>query len=503
MFHVEHIIIQATAAVVFSAAAVAALENNAANQGTTPLPCPAVSLPLSAKNPEVKQLIEAGFTDLILGWEESACVHFAKAIELGEATDNRHLMAYCGMMLAAPERGTKDANRMILMEHLGKVPCTPVELFYLNTFLKLMGGDVEGAAQDFDSRASKYRRDTFSALWAIMLHHCCEVGYDVLNRANKHQARALEMAEKLVQEQPQNALAHYVRAYIEEAAPELSEGALKAAQKAAGDIPQHPMPQLVYGHLLYRKGLVKEAVPYLQLAVKNASKSEIKEEQNRQKMIARLYESTALWSARREEEALATRRAMNAVPVNQSALSAGAVVLHRWEANTLPLRVLILRATPPTLGEIKAAFDAATPNPPLPNDEAVLLVRDCLQAALYARARVAQNNIKYAQKSLELANQAFEKFEDTRDKVFSQGPEFVTPWHRAREACRMATLAAGAAIYPDDDNFWKKVAEAEALPTTMLLPPPVPMQYGPEPEKVSPPKSTPKKAAKKSKNRRM
>ena len=118
------------------------------------------------------------------------------------------------------------------------------------------------------------------------------------------------------------------------------------------------------------------------------------------------------------------------------------------------------------------------------------------------RARVAQNNIKYAQKSLELANQAFEKFEDTRDKVFSQGPEFVTPWHRAREACRMATLAAGAAIYPDDDNFWKKVAEAEALPTTMLLPPPVPMQYGPEPEKVSPPKSTPEKAAKKSKNRR-
>ena len=499
MFHVEHIIIQATAAVVFSAAAVAALENNTAKQGSAPLPCPAVSLPLSVQNSEVKQLIEAGFTDLILGWEESACLHFAKAIELGAATDNHNLMAYCGMMLAAPELGVKDANRMILMEHLGKVPCTPVELFYLNTFLKLIGGDVAGAAEDFDARATKYRRDTFSALWAIMMHHCCEVGYDVLNRPNQHQARALEMAEKLVQEQPDNVLANYVRAYIEEAAPELSEGALKAAEKAALGMPQHPMPQLVYGHLLYRKGMIQEAVPYLQSAVQNASKSEIKDERNKQKMIARLYESTVLWSARREEEALATRRAMNAVQVNQSELAAAAVVLHRWEANTLPLRVLILRSTPPTISEIKAAYNAATPNPALQNDEAVLLVRDCLQAALYARARVAQGNIKYARKSLQLAEESFAKFEETREKVFAQGAEFITPWHRAREACRTAILAAGADIYPDGDMFWKKVAESEALPATMLLPPPVPMQYGPEPQKAPQPETTAKSGKKRRK----
>ena len=126
----EHYFIKATAAAVLTAAAVFATTEPA-----TPLPCPALNLPLVIENTEVKERIERGMIDLLLGWEESARVQFAHAIETGAATENTSLMAYCGMMMASSISGAKDANRMLLAENLDKVPSTPVEIFYLNTFL--------------------------------------------------------------------------------------------------------------------------------------------------------------------------------------------------------------------------------------------------------------------------------------------------------------------------------------------------------------------------------
>lgn len=476
----EHCFFHATAAVVMTAAAVSAIEEGA--QVASPaLPYPALNLPLVVDDDEVKRRVEAGVIDLLLGWEEHAQLQFAHAIEQGSATGNTCLMAYCGMMLASDSAGEKDANRMLLQENIDKVFATPVELFYLNNFLKLMEGDMSGAASDFEKRAEQYRADLFSALWACMLYHCSEVGYDMLGRPNPKQQKALDSAQSLYEKYPENPLVCYVRAYIEEGAPQVSTVALEAAAKAVEGMPGHPMPALLYGHLLYRSERADEAVEQFKKAAELSENDEIPAHKARLNTIAKLYQSTALWSARKTDEALKMRRAMNGVPLNRETLEEPATVLQRWETNTLPLRVLILRKTPPTVGEIRAAANAATPKPALPDDDPVLLVRDCLRAALYARARIHQNDKKSAIKSLELARESLAAFEKTQDAVFKKGNHYVTPWYRALEACNVAVLAAGAEVTPDSETSWRTIADCVRQPINMLMPPPVPEQFGPEP----------------------
>jgi hypothetical protein len=49
------------------------------------------------------------------------------------------------------------------------------------------------------------------------------------------------------------------------------------------------------------------------------------------------------------------------------------------------------------------------------------------------------------------------------------------------EACKLAVLVASSEVYPDPDEFWKKVASGAMRPGTMLLPPPVPERCGEKP----------------------
>ena len=462
-------------------------------EGEVTLSYPALNLPLATASPGVAQSVEAGMIDLLLGWEESARRHFIAAIAAGVEPDAESMLAHCGVIIAVPDARLKEENRAELEEKIDTIPATPVEQFYLSTFLKLISREHVGAAQDFAERAKRYRGDAFSAAWAIMLLHCADIGYDINGRVNHYQQQALELAHQAYAEHPQNPLICYVRAYIEESAPQVSQEALEAASEALKQLPGHPMPYLLMGHLLYRSERAAEAVPYFRKAAELASVPEIEPGQERLKMTALLYESTALWSSYQDEEALASRRAMNAEKIDAGMQGSPLMVLRRWEANTLPLRILIRREEAPSVVEIRAAVKAATPSPALPGEDAVLVVRDCLRAALYARARMKTGDSNNAQKSLVLAQQKLEEFDDTQESVFAQGAEFITPWYRALEACKLAILIAGSEVYPDPDEFWKKVAGGAMRPGTMLLPPPVPERCGEKPSSAS--TDTSKKAA--------
>lgn len=466
-------------------------------EGTQEIKYPALNLPLATTSPEVAQLVEAGMIDLLLGWEESARRHFIAAIAAGVEPGSESMLAHCGVIMSVPDARLKEENRVSLVEQIDATPATPVEQFYLSAFLKLISREFDAAALDFESRAQRYRADAFSAAWAIMLLHCADVGYDHNGKVNRLQAQALKLAQQAYADHPENPLICYVRAYIEESAPQVSEEALQAASKALELLPGHPMPCLLMGHLLYRSERAGEAVPYFRKAAELAGKAGIEPEQERLKMTALLYESTALWSSYQDEAALATRRAMNAEKLDAGMLATPVMVLRRWEANTLPLRILIRREVAPTVMEIRAASNAATPSPALPGKDAVLVVRDCLRAALYARARMKTADRQNAQKSLALAQQKLNEFEGTQDAVFAQGAEFVTPWYRALEACKLAVLVASSEVYPDPDEFWKKVASGAMRPGTMLLPPPVPERCGenpnPQPEEKKANKSGKKK----------
>ncbi len=464
MFHVEQ------SALFFAAAALVA-----AADVTPQSPAPARSeytlqLPLATMNDEAQRSMQAGMLDLLLGWEESARLHFNRAV----AADDMCSLAYVGQLMTEPDPARRAESLAALTERINSLPSTPVETFYLATFLKLLTNDKLGAAEDFCRRAEQYRRDTLSACWGALLLHCVDVGYELDGRVRPLQERALKLAEQLYAEYPDDALVCFVRAYAEESAPQISEQALAAAKRAAELLPGHPIPSHLLGHLLYRSGKPAESVPHFMNAARCATRKDIPEWESSALMAARLYVSTAMWSAGMDGKALATRRALTAMPLDRDHLHEPAVILQRWEARTLPLRVLIKRPVPAREGVITAAAKAAEVSPALPGNDPVLLVRDCLRAALYARLRADRKHTEYALKSLKLAEEALLKFQRTREDVLAQGAHYITPWVRAMEACEIALATARAEVYTASADVWLENARNSVRPVTLMLPPVIP-----------------------------
>jgi len=469
MFHVEQYLLPLSSVVLVAAAEV------------PPAP-PLLQLALATDSEEARNEVQAGLVDLLLGWEESARIRFERAAR----ADDMCSLAWCGLMMTEADPAARKRSMQELTDRINQLPATPPETFYLATFFRLLANDHLGAAEDFIQRAERYRHDVFAACWGVLLLHCADVGYDDLGKSLPHQSRALELASKLYQDNPENPLVCFVRAYVEEAAPAVSEQALAAAENAVKHMPTHPIPQHLYGHLLYRSGRAAEAVPHFMEAVKSATRKDIPEWESGVLMTSRLYVSTAMWTAGQSAKALATRRAMNKMPLDREHLHAPAVILRRWEAATLPLRVLVADKKVPSIGQISAASAAAEVKPPLPGDDPVLLVRDCLRACLYVRVRAKNKDVRNAAKSLAIAEEALKQFEQTRDDVLECGVHYITPWTRALEACQIALSMARAEVYTRTSDMWKESARQAVRPVTLMLPPVIPVARADKPEqKVS------------------
>ena len=461
MFHVEQIALFLTASALVAAAEVGS---------QVPVAPPALHLALATENAEAREHMQSGMLDLLLGWDESARIHFARALDC----DDMCSLAYVGLLMTEPEPVSRELRLAALSDRINDLPATPAEGFYLATFLKLLMNDHHGAAEDFCSRAQQFRADTLSACWGILLLHCEDIGYDEDGRVRPLQQRALSLAEELYRVHPQDPIVCFVRAFVEQAAPSVSKQALEAAEKCAAALPSHPIPSHLFGHRLYRNGQPADAVPHFMAAVKSATRKDIPEWESSVLMTSRLYVSTAMWSAGMNKKALATRRAMTAASLDREHLHAPAVILQRWEARTLPLRVLVLNPTAPTLAFINAASKAAEIKPPLPGDDPVLKVRDCLRAALYARYYMAARKPAEAARSLKIAEQALAEFERTREQTLDRGVHYLTPWVRALEACEVALASARAEVFKSSAETWKDLARRSIRPISLMLPPVIP-----------------------------
>jgi len=455
---------------------------------------PLLVLPIASSSEELKQQLTVGWQDLLMGWEESARRHFEEALQ----HDDRCALAHVGLLLASPEQAQEHIST--LQQICGQdsdTLLTPAESFYLSVFLRASGRHIEGAAREMNEHADRYRADLFAALWGIQFLHCADTGYTQEGEVRPLQAEALRRAQALYQKHPSHPLVCYLRAYLEEAAPDISPEALEAAQKASELMPRHPMPQLLLGHLLYRSQREGEALAHFQQAASLAreesrlhseiadedkgksSKAKNGEEQKPSALFltATLYEATTLWSIGQDQKSLQLRRRLRAIPLptDSKESASPAATLLRWEARTLPLRVLILRKRVPTQGEIEAAFQGATPEHPSDIDF-VLEERNCLRAALSARKKAGEGDMKEAVRSLQLAEEALVRFDKTLARVREVSPHWVTPWHRAKEACLVALCTAKAEVYPSSADIWKENARQAVQPPVLLLPPPVPMR---------------------------
>ncbi len=444
---------------------------------------PPVLITMASENTDAKSQVQHGLRDYLMGWNEMAAVHFRAAVE----ADDNAALAWCGLMLSeGHSSGSHELGNLLSSE----VFITPQEDAFISSALRWLGGDRSGAGEEFVGRAEQYRNDTLSTCFAIMLLH--DRYEEIGDRPRAEQGRALELAQQLYGRQPQNPLVAYLRGWVEETAPQPSDEALSAAQHSTQMLPEHPAPRLLYGHLLYRKGRLREAISELHLASelaekarrnvpcgtnKQAETASYPLEKSTLELRAKLYESTLLWldGQNRASLLLQSQLLQGAARIDKKFHMESGAILLKWEGRTLPLRLLMLQPKLPSEAQIAAATKAAMPEL-AEKGEPLLEVRDCLRFCLVARVRAAAGKGAQAQRCIQSAEACFRRLAESRQKCAEQGAYTLSAWTRAHEACQLALLAAKAAAYPDTSDIWLNSLKHAKRTSSMLMPPVLPQQ---------------------------
>lgn len=472
MFHVEQITVLLWAASIsLGAAQLASAQDNApalpAHQDTV------LTLVLATSNEESTELIALGMQELLLCDDENASAYFTQALAIDEECSP---LAYLGLYLAQSHAAAEDSPLDELKERVQDFAATPPEAFYISSLLLLTQNNVKQAQEEFTKRADRYRADMLSTCWAIQLLHYSDHGYNSEGEIRPLQQQARERAQKFYVAQPDNPLACYLRALVEESAPAISEEALQAGKKATDLLPDHPTVLHLYAHLLYRAGKIKEATEVFHQTYELAT-SQGKEMMSLQ---ARLYESVALWSSGETKKALAIRRELNAIKIDSSTSAAKKSFLE-WEAHTLPLRLLVLTDREPNPADITAAVRAALPQG-APQDDFHAKTVQSIEASLQGRIFLTRGRKKDALISLRKAEQLLGELEREQGTYLESHAHLRTYYVRMHDAARIAINATRAKLYSSTADVWETSAqEAAGQPTTAQLPPTVPVQQAAKP----------------------
>lgn len=125
---------------------------------------------LATENRETSRIINLALQDTLLGYDSRARAYYIRALNL----EPQSAIALCGLMLLEQSDRSQYTQQLQQLTAIINSPdflATPEELFYIETFLKIISGDVSGAADDFAKRSERYRADILAASWAVSLYH--------------------------------------------------------------------------------------------------------------------------------------------------------------------------------------------------------------------------------------------------------------------------------------------------------------------------------------------
>lgn len=419
---------------------------------------PLVSLPFSSENEGVRMHLNQGMQACLLGYREMAVHHFNQAIQL----DPECVMArVCHMLLHSSRSPEYKESLQVITQLLEEAMLTPVEEWYVSTFLQHIAGDVQGAAAAFQQRAAVYRRDLMAALWDLHLNrHWAGQGSDITARA-----------DALVERYPANPLVLFTRALLEEHTGTPSAKGLECACKAVELLPGSPAAHQLLGHLLRRSERHEEALQQYSAALRlyQDDLRFIKPAHAAGYRIAQLAEATAYWECGRKAEALKRCLSLTReIPATQA--GEGDILMH-WEARTLPLRLLVMQPSAPTSAAINAAAKVCRASSESPLEQ----VGKCLVAALQARALADSARPLTAQQCLTRAEEILDKLMGETETMARQGGTTHTCYTRALSACTGAVFRARIALYKDSADIWQpRLDEVLKCPQSRFLPPELP-----------------------------
>lgn len=398
---------------------------------------------------ETQRLTNLGLEFLLLGDTEKAREAFhsaAQAESISPLTD-------IGLMLTAESAEERARYRTQLGEDLDESALTPPETFFVNTLLLFARGDVRGAADEFLAHAERYRNDRLSRCWGIVLLHYS-------SRDTDTQRSCTELSSEFVKQFPDDALVAYTRALCDEFSTSVSEEGLHCAERAAKILPS---ASTLYGHLLFRAGRYQECAELFHMEQSQAEKNSYAA------VAAALYEATALWCADRTDDSLRLRRKLNASMQLTGEPKTKAEILWRWEANFLPLRVMVTRPEKIAYTEIRAAKKAATGQ----GSPVLIAYRDCLVNLVLARYHAQKGKKGLASRFLEDAEKNLSQM---RDQKPSELGLQQTCYRRACEACERGLFYVRAELFKSSSEIWKEKWDESEQFSSLLLPPVLPVR---------------------------
>lgn len=399
-------------------------------------PTQAVQLPMGiiTTQEQTKELISLGWQEQLVGNSEGARAYFERALQ-----QEAQPMALAGLLMLTPS-GSEEYSRLLrqLRELMAQQSSlSPMEGFYLNTFLKLISGDLHGAAKDFRTRALRYRADRFSTCWALVLGHYAGQGSEL--------QEVLQNATRRFHDHP---YILFASALQEELSPQPTEISLQQAAKAAQLLPQSPHVHWLHAHLLYRAGRHQKATQIFKQAHKLSAP------------YSECWYATGLYMATAQHSSFpsdCTNR--NDVPA-------------RWEVHTLPMRLLLFQKNNPSAKMIQRAVAASRRSGA---GEAYQHYTQCLYSALQVRFLVARKRTKAATVAMKKSEEAAHLFHVARTATPAANAMELSCMQRAELACKFAVLSARCHLYPDSLSLWNdSLAELEKNPPSRMLPPIVP-----------------------------
>lgn len=460
MFHVEHF------PPYFGIAAACLISCYAEDSPALPYPSPDLivhNVAISSQDENVSTLVNAGLQDLLIGYHARARIYLEEAIRL----DEQCALAYCGLLMLEHNNRAEYSDLLRrLTESIEQYSPTPKELFYVETFLKLLNGDTAGAAQDFKQHAATYRADITAKCWSILLDYDSNIHpYDEKGNATAQQQELLKRAEELVRAHMEHPLAHSVRALIEQHAVQPSEEALASAHAASQKNP-NPATQLLYGHFLYQTKQYETAADIFGIAEKEFNDDSV------QRLSAHLYRATALCKSGRLNQAKKETEKFS-FEISNSLTSAA--TLYLWEYSTLPLRLILAESKLHSASEIRKANRFATQIlNSVPNTVEIQKYKNCLVHCIQAQHLFQRNRKSVAQLELNKAEQALSDYSKYVEQLSQQGSMMRLCSQRALYNCMHAIHTTKALFYPQTSEIWQQNAadvSAQRNRDSHILPP--------------------------------
>ncbi len=437
---------------------------------------------LSAGDESQLAVFNAAYQSLVLGHQEAARAYFEQCLEQGLNSPLAHvglILSNIGLGQSEAQAERERASRECLAALQLDSPITPQEERYLDAFSLLLAGSKAQAAERFVQLAEQYRADMGLSLWAIQLLHD---GYDEEGVPTVVQKRAIEMADALLERYADNALVLFMRALVEENAPEVSDAALAAAKRAVEMLPEEAQAGLLYAHLLVRRGEreagLKELIAVEDKASAWQRKNDLHWRENSIWVRARLYHITLLEQMGRlnQSSLMLKDTLLRRLPRSMKYVGEPvtlAEMLYGWEMKTLEMRLLIARGgvvknvviermmKEAMAGKLDASFVGF--------ENYVRCLRACLEAGSYHRGGDDLKAQESLQKAIQLREDLGKKWENGFYTIRSHTM-------RAGEACDIALNLLRCEMFDSTRDLWEEKLRREMRRSSLLMPVVVPVQ---------------------------